>query len=302
MIKHSIGYVKAIAKERGYKCNSEIYKNRNGKMEWECPVGHCWDTSFVSFRNGGCPHCSGCPPQTIEDAKKFAIKKNGLCLSGEYKNAREPLLWKCFCGYKWFSNWDNIKNKGKWCPSCARRPSIKIEEVIEYAKKNKGKLLSDVYVNSSSLLDWGCCVCGNIWSANYNNVKNKNSWCPSCSSGKTQKYLFDIIKIIFKNKKVYYNFRNFPWLKHHVRTSLELDFYLPHIKLAIEYDGHQHFFPVDFFGGREEFTRNKNCDFVKNKLIFQNSNDVKYFIRIPYWERISKENVIKILERNGISF
>lgn len=48
-------------------------------------------------------------------------------------------------------------------------------------------------------------------------------------------------------------------------SKLRFDFYLPDFNVCIEFDGMQHFMPVDMFGGEEEFKKLKVRDEIKNK-------------------------------------
>jgi hypothetical protein len=45
-----------------------------------------------------------------------------------------------------------------------------------------------------------------------------------------------------------------------------LDIYIPQIKIGIEYQGFQHFEPVDFFGGEKAFNYRKKLDEKKKML------------------------------------
>ena len=45
----------------------------------------------------------------------------------------------------------------------------------------------------------------------------------------------------------------------------KLDFYLPEFNAAIECQGKQHYKPVDYFGGREQFTYQKELDRAKRE-------------------------------------
>ena len=81
---------------------------------------------------------------------------------------------------------------------------------------------------------------------------------------------------------------------------MELDIYIPDLKLAIEYDGIQHFKPIEFWGGKEAFEKQQQRDQLKNKLISEHPEDVKIFIRIPYTESIIKENIQRILFDSGV--
>ena len=60
----------------------------------------------------------------------------------------------------------------------------------------------------------------------------------------------------------------------HARPSylngLEYDVYVPHLKLAIEYDGAQHHEAVSIFGGEEGLKKTKARDERKNSLSLEN--------------------------------
>jgi very-short-patch-repair endonuclease len=63
--------------------------------------------------------------------------------------------------------------------------------------------------------------------------------------------------------------------------KLKFDFYLPNYNLCIEYDGRQHFEPIDFFGGEKNFEIIKKRDKIKNEYCLNNNI---HLIRIPYNE------------------
>lgn len=60
------------------------------------------------------------------------------------------------------------------------------------------------------------------------------------------------------------------------------DFYLPDQNRLIEYDGIQHFEPVEHFGGFEQFQKQQITDKIKNEYAKVNNIDL---VRIPYWEK-----------------
>ncbi|MFA5024660.1 MAG: hypothetical protein WC523_06965 [Patescibacteria group bacterium] len=74
------------------------------------------------------------------------------------------------------------------------------------------------------------------------------------------------------------------------------------IVLAIEYDGQQHFEPIGF-GEKdatkieEKFKNQKLLDVRKNEILAKLNIP---FIRIPYTEKLTKENVTYILKQNNI--
>jgi len=64
---------------------------------------------------------------------------------------------------------------------------------------------------------------------------------------------------------------------------LHFDFYLPDYNICIEYDGIQHFEPIEFFGGKETLEYNKKIDSIKNE--YCKINNI-LLIRIKYDEDI----------------
>ena len=64
-------------------------------------------------------------------------------------------------------------------------------------------------------------------------------------------------------------------------SYLSFDFYIKYNnkKYAIEYDGMQHFFPIDYFGGDEALKKNNKRDLIKTKYCID--NDI-ILIRISY--------------------
>lgn len=61
------------------------------------------------------------------------------------------------------------------------------------------------------------------------------------------------------------------WLK-----PQKLDLFIPDLKLAIEYQGEQHFMPIEVFGGEEGFQSTKERDIRKNELCKANGIMVEY--------------------------
>ena len=71
---------------------------------------------------------------------------------------------------------------------------------------------------------------------------------------------------------------------------MQFDFYIPNLNLCIEYDGKQHFEPINYFGGIDSFNKQIIKDSIKND--FCHKNNIK-LMRIPYYEF---NNIEKILD------
>ena len=72
--------------------------------------------------------------------------------------------------------------------------------------------------------------------------------------------------------------------------KLRFDFYLPKHKMAIEYDGQQHYRPVEFWGGTEKHELQQENDAIKNSYC---SNNGILLLRLPYTE--SQDSIKELL-------
>lgn len=77
--------------------------------------------------------------------------------------------------------------------------------------------------------------------------------------------LYNIVVKIFPEDTIIRHFRP-QWLE-----KLELDIYLPERKLGFEYQGIQHYKPIEYWGGEEGFKVVQEHDERKKKLCVENS-------------------------------
>jgi predicted component of viral defense system (DUF524 family) len=112
----------------------------------------------------------------------------------------------------------------------------------------------------------------------------KGTHCKKCKSSSGEEL---IINFLDKNK-IEYNYQH-SFSECSYKRNLKFDFYIEDKNTCIEYDGEQHFVPVDVFGGEESFNIQKKLDNIKN--FFCEERDIK-LIRISYFE---KENINDIL-------
>ncbi|MEE9378599.1 MAG: hypothetical protein V3V33_11270, partial [Candidatus Lokiarchaeia archaeon] len=158
--------------------------NARTKLIWQCKEGHVWKAKPDHIKRGQwCPNCAGVKKLSIIEMQKLANKKDGKCLSEEYKNIHTKLTWKCKEGHIWKALPSNIK-KGHWCPSCAIKritnaQKLTIKEMQKLAEEKGGKCLSDHYVNARTKLIWQCKE-GHVWKAKADHIKNGH-WCPKCA-------------------------------------------------------------------------------------------------------------------------
>ena len=101
---------------------------------------------------------------------------------------------------------------------------------------------------------------------------------------KSEDLCLQLTKEIFKKNTVIHQHRPF-FLKTQI-GQLSYDIFVCGKNIAIEYQGRQHFEPIEYFGGEESFLRQKERDEIKVKL--SKENKIK-LITINYWENITKE-------------
>ena len=99
--------------------------------------------------------------------------------------------------------------------------------------------------------------------------------CPICKQSKGERIISNILNI---NSIVFIPEKTFDDCVG-IRNKLPFDFYLPEQNTVIEFDGIQHYKPIDLFGGDEGFKKIKITDDIKN--IYCKSNKIK-MIRIKY--------------------
>jgi hypothetical protein len=309
---------KEIAEMNDGRCLSPTYKNTKTKMEWECREGHTWLATLndIKYSDSWCPFCSKCRlADGLAASIQIALNRGGRCLSDTYVNNSTRMEWECKCGHVWGAMFRDVSS-GKWCKKCALRSmvdKIRIKDGLECAKKiakdRGGLCLSSVFHKTHDRLEWECQF-KHIWHASLHCVKDARSWCPECKNFKTQNRLKHLIQEVLNDLKIISNFRGFDWLVCQSGAKQEIDIWAPELKLAIEYDGEQHFRPVRFGGmllsdAQKNFKNIQRLDILKNEKIKANPQDVKYFIRFNYTEkkkltvdyiqkRIEEETGIKI--------
>ena len=99
--------------------------------------------------------------------------------------------------------------------------------------------------------------------------------------------VLDVFSVEYERQYVFEDCRD--------KLPLPFDFYIEKYCLIIEYDGQQHFKPVDFAGKGEEWSiqnmrETQRRDAIKNQYCEDNNINI---LRIPYWEFDDIEKLIK---------
>lgn len=176
----TISEMRDIAISRGGSCISTRYKNNRTNLKWKCINGHEWEATATNISKGTwCPYCANRVPLTLDEMKDIAHSRGGECLSKHYDNIDTKLLWMCSEGHEWEATPYHIKCRRSWCPTCANRIPLKIQDMHALASTKGGKCLSKTYINNQEKLTWQC-KNGHTWKASPNNVY-QGTWCPACA-------------------------------------------------------------------------------------------------------------------------
>lgn len=208
------------------------------------------------------------------------LNKN-IQLIDNYINIRTSIKHKCLkCNIIFESTPKSLLNSKFGCPNC----SGKKFSTNNYKSKLPNNIsLLEEYKGSQYKHKHQCLDCQNIFITKPNYILHMGTNCPYCNKSKGERYIHNYLKennIEFQTEFII-NLNN---------TNLRFDFYLPVQNLFIEYDGIQHFKPIDFFGGEEYFDKLKKYDNIKNDYCEINNINL---LRISY-----KDNINKVLQAN----
>lgn len=143
------------------------------------------------------------------------------------------------------------------------------DEFIKRSKKKHGDLYDYSKVNYTGLYDPVTIICskhGEFLQKPGDHFQGCG--CPNCRTSQGERLIKQILieeNIDFETQKT------FPDCKH--VAQLKYDFYIPSENTLIEFDGIQHFKPVNKFGGIKAFEETQFRDNLKNE--FASVNDIK---------------------------
>lgn len=249
--------------ENEYDYNKVNYINSREKVIIICKAhGEFLQSPNHHLSNkSGCPDCYGNKLKTTEQFIRDCLKVHGdrydyskvIYLGSNMKISIICHRHQEFCQIAY----DHLN--GHNCPKC--KNSKTQEEFITDCLKIHGNRYdySEVqYTINKEKIKITCRIHGRFVQRANAHLSGQN--CPSCKSSKGE----SIIKLVLeKNNISFIQQQTFKDCDY--KSSLKYDFYLPDHNLLIEYDGIQHFKPVEFFGGEESFKEQKIKDNIKNE-------------------------------------
>jgi len=184
---------------------------------------------------------------------------------------------------------DHINQK-QGCPKCGKismcnKSRKNIDLLISQFKELNGHLYDYsrvVYKNNNTKIEIVCKEHGSFLQTPKSHMRGDG--CPKCSISKGERKImmyFDKLNLNYEYNFIFNDCRD--------KNPLPFDFYLPDYNTCIEYDGEQHFKPIDYFGGLESFCKQSERDNIKNKFCID--KNIK-LIRIPFDRYNEIENIL----------
>lgn len=254
----------------------------------------CGEEYFVTPNDflSGC-RCSKCMGKKKISSQEFLnevynLVQDEYVVLGEFVNKKVKIEMKhSVCNFTYEVLPYHFLN-GVRCPKCNGRMRKTTEEYISEVKNIIGDeyIVIGKYKNSSTKIAMMHTTCGSKWNV-VPNAFLQGSRCPKCNQSKGEKKIVDYLISNNKSFVEQYKFKD-------CRNKYPLPFDVAvldeneKVNFLIEFDGIQHFYPLDFFGGQKGFNEIKRNDNIKNAYCLKNNIAL---LRISYME-IDNINII----------
>ena len=266
----------------------------DSKSKISCKCNKCnyeWLVTPDALINSktGCPNCNGGIKNTHEDfVERMKNVNHNIKILGRYNNSSTKILCKCkICSYEWNSLPTSLLNN-HGCPNCDtnRKRKTHDEFMHEISNINPNINILDLYTGINNKILCECNICGNKWKPTPDSLLRGHG-CPICNKSCGENNINNYL--VSKNIN-FIQQQTFDKLIGVGGRKLSYDFYLPKFNVLIEYNGIQHYEPVEYFGGERQFKIQQEHD--KRKRKYAEDNKIK-LIEISY---LDIDNIEIILE------
>lgn len=267
------------------------YKNCKMQIAFVCKKHKSYGIQYRQLDNmihlgRHCHYCALEKSSKITSIEKIKerCKELGLkYVDRVYNHDRNGILVKFECekhknkGIQTMS-WDHFRNCASGCSYCVGKNKSTQDFILEIKGLNPDNEIIGEYTGLYNKIACRCKKCNNYWETTAASLKT-GAGCPKCSSSHGERIISEILT---KNGIKYETQKTFEGCLS--VAKLKFDFYIPICNVVIEYDGQQHFFPVDFAGRGKEWAEQKFKDIQNRDKIkddYCKRENIK-LIRIPY--------------------
>jgi very-short-patch-repair endonuclease len=186
---------------------------------------------------------------------------------------------------------------GQGCPLCGKERVQKkrktgLEDFIKKSSKTHNNIYDYslvVYKNAKTKVKIICPLHG-VYEKTPDNHIRLGSGCPSCRNSvgelKVQNFLIDN-RIDYLREYIFKECKNISYLR--------FDFYLPKHNICIEYDGKQHYKPIEKWGGLDNLEKIKKNDKIKDDFCLKKGIKL---IRLNY----KTKDIVSIMKDSVINY
>lgn len=285
-----------------YDYSKSIYGSTNKhKIDIVCKTHGVFKQSPDNHLAGsGCPKCSGHICSLTID--QFIVKANKI-----HKNKfnydyvlfkKEKDLIKIQCPiHGFFTQRCNHHLTGNGCPKCSKKHKYSDSEFKEIANEiheYKYDYSNSIYINSKTKISIICALHGVFTQTPSSHLSGKG--CPTCCESKGEKE----IRTFLKKHKITFNYQHKfkDCINSKSKRNLVFDFFVESKGVCIEFNGKQHYEPVSYFGGKNNFLKQKNRDKLKKNYCIKNKIKL---ITIKYSDDVQKTLRLHLLDTMACS-
>lgn len=263
-------------------------------------------SDWSHFRNAkvGCPYCYG-RKRSNKDIIPL-IKNKSIELLSNYKGCEKPIKCKCQkCGNIWTTIPKVLTSNGSGCPKCGRekvkskRSKSHNEFIMELRKINPNITILEKYNGAHRKIKCKCNLDGHIWYGYPSNLLNQSAGCPVCNLSNAERKMLLTLDRLNINYIPQYSTDGCKY-----KYKLKFDAFYIKNQIAFEYNGEQHYKPIDFAGKGEEWAKQQlelTQKRDKAKIEYCKNNNIPIII-IPYWEKDNMEFfIIEKLKKIGVN-
>ena len=240
--------------ENGTLKPEDVTPGSGKEVWWLCPKGHPYlmVVNQRAKRGYGCPYCSGHRAlKRVNDlatthpalAKEWNYEKNGNLTPYDITaGSRKKVWWLCEKGHAYEQLIIKRSNRGAACPYCSGHKvligfndlaTVNPHLAKEWHPTENGDLTPFDVTAGSGKRVWWLCPLGHAYQATIHDRNSDDTQCPICNARRQTS--FPEQAILFYVKKLYPDAIN--RYKEIFEHSMELDIYIPSIRLGIEFDG-----------------------------------------------------------------
>lgn len=254
-----------------------------------------WESSPHSLIQGcGCPACGKIKAANSrrksqeQFIKEVARVNENIEVIGEYKGDKNPVCCRCKIHDEiWNPIASGLIYKNANCPICTkeklhRYKLLSDEEFIERVKNINSNITPlEKYDGYHNKIKFKCNIHNEIYLQSPSETLAGCNGCPHCVITKGEKKMNEILRGFDEKTIFQHKFDDCKYV-----DKLRFDAYSPTYNIAFEYNGIQHYEPVDFAGkgdewAKEHFKLNQERD--KAKHGYCSNNNIPLII-VPYWE------------------